>query len=261
MGTLALSLLICAPVFGETAPWQQGTVVNVNRGDRGDQLWTVTVNLGNKVLVVRPYVMASGVDAILRSASGQSLKDYVLPEGVSPGISVKVAVFSNGTVTLQNGGGRNYGGEILSQTLAPEQKPVPVYVEPTISPRQTTTADLKTEFPWKQVDDPNQRWKFTIRDQFVFGELAMPLDRQQAGDFFAIDTKKRELAFVGTARLRATIPIGAGLHKTCEWTFAIELTSVTPERIEGKINDEKHQEGCDTLGKGDNWDSAIWVRE
>jgi len=163
-----------------------------------------------------------------------------------------VSIFSNGTVTLQNGSGRNFTAEIISQTLVPES---------TTSSRQATTIDQNKEFPWKSVDDPNQHWKFTIRDQFVFAELAFPSERQQAGDFFTIDAKKRDGGFVGTARLRATVPGDAGSTKTCQWTFAIELTSVTPDRIEGKLSDEKDQEGCQRVGNCDNWTSAIWVRD
>src|ERR1700676_732006 len=98
--TLILGFLICTPAFSETAPWQQGTVVNVNRVS---SLWEVTVNLGKQVLVIRPYALP----IIL-------FKTYVQPQGVSAGMTVKVAVFANGTVTLQNGSGRNYGGDILS---------------------------------------------------------------------------------------------------------------------------------------------------
>ncbi|MBZ5635702.1 MAG: hypothetical protein LAO55_21450 [Acidobacteriia bacterium] len=285
MAMLVLGLLISALAFGETAPWQQGTVVSVQQGsfqpspdyrcstspngvnsstacravNQVVPYWDVMVNLGNKVLLIRPYVMASGLLAVLRGANRQSLKDYVLPPGVSAGVSVNVAVFSNGTVTLQNGSGRNYSGEIVSQTLVPEEKPEPARVEPTISSRQITPVDQKNEFPWKQVDDPNQRWKFTIRYQFLFGELAMAPDRQKLGDFFAIDAKKKDDSFVGTARLRATVPAGT-LTRTCEWTFAVELTSVTTDRIEGKMGDEVDQEGCEVLGKS-QWGSAIWIRE
>jgi hypothetical protein len=157
-GILALSLLTWSPVFGETAPWQQGTVVSVEQ--KFDQpspnyrctgtvqengtvsstchpgppikYWEVTIRLENQVLVIRPYVMASGVVAFLRGVNHQDLKDYVLPPGVSAGITAEVAVFSNGTVTLQNGNGRNYGGDIVSQTLVPQQKAEAVRTAPTI---------------------------------------------------------------------------------------------------------------------------------
>jgi hypothetical protein len=273
--------------FGETAPWQQGTVVSLEQGTYqpsaghqcsspskgqnssvGCKYWEVTINLADQVLMIRPYVMASAtaakglgsIDVLLRGAAGRDLKDYVLPQGVSPGMAVKVAVFSNGTVTLQNAGGRNYSAEIVSQTLAPGQKPATVYVEPTISSRPTIIVDQKAEFPWKQVDDPNQRWKFTVRDQFVFGEFAMAPDRQRIGDFFSIDAKKRDDRFVGTARLRATIPSDAGSTRTCEWTFEVELTSVTPDRIEGSLGGEVDQAGCAALGNG-AWGAATWIRE
>ena len=275
----------------ETAPWRQGTVVSVIRrqdtqrtdqpsptyrctgtSDNGSnsstcqpvtgspiKYWEVTIKLANQVLVIRPYLTASGVTGFLIGLLG---KEYLLPPGVSAGVTVQVAIFSNGTVTLQNGSGQNYGGEIVTQTLIPEQKQEPVYAEPTSAARPTIMAEQQAEFPWKQVDDPNQRWKFTIRDQFVFGELAFMQDRQQLGDFFSIDAKKRGDSFVGTARLRATLPSEAGSTKTCEWTFGIELTSVTSDRIEGELSNEKGQAGCQTVGTGEKWSStAIWIRE
>jgi hypothetical protein len=278
----------------ETASSQQGTVMSVTRRQdtqRTDQpsptyrctgtsdngansstcqpvtgkpimYWEVTIRLTNQVLVIRPYLMESGVTGFLAVLLGGPTKNYTLPPGVSAGMMVQVAIFSNGTVTLQNGSGQNYAGEIVSQTLVPDQKPEPVYAEPTISARPTIMAEQQAEFPWKQVDDPNQRWKFTIRNQFVFGELAFMPDRQQLGDFFSIDAKKRGDSFVGTARLRATVPSDAGATKNCEWTFRIELSSVTPDRIEGKLSDEKSQAGCQTVGTGPTWSSAaIWVRE
>src|ERR1041385_7165436 len=138
---LVLSSFVCASAFGakESAPWQQATVLSIQErsfqrspdlqcttSPNGTELsttcreaarrsipyWEVTIKLKNQVLIVRPYQAwtgASGALAAFLSGLNGVTKDYVLPPGISPGNGVNVAIFSNGTVTLRNGKGKNYG--------------------------------------------------------------------------------------------------------------------------------------------------------
>jgi len=102
-----------------------------------------------------------------------------------------------------------------------------------------SSSTAKAQFLWKSVQDPNLRWKFKIGDQFVYGELFLPEERHKMGDFFTVDVKKRGDKFIGTQRVRGTLKISDNspqgfYYKPCQWEFAVELETVTNERIEGR---------------------------
>ena len=91
----------------------------------------------------------------------------MLPSGVAAGSAVKVAVFSNGTVTMQNGRGQNYSAEIISQqmvTLPADVRGPSEATRPTIirdPPRQHSAVGPvapPNPYPWMIADEPFLRW-------------------------------------------------------------------------------------------------------
>jgi hypothetical protein len=126
------------------------------------------------------------------------------------------------------------------------------------------------EAMWKLTQNPNNRWKFKIGDQFLYGEHAFPEERRKLGDFDTVDVKKQGDGFAGTQRVRATFKIkdasAQGFrYKACQWSFAVELTSVTDDRIEGRW--EGYPPGskvnpltCERSGER-IWEDVAWVRE
>jgi hypothetical protein len=262
-------MLCLRPTFGETAPWQDGVILSV---EISPAYTDVAVAVSDTVYVCRPFDTSAlgavhrALDSLNRGLEGKDAIKYyyvgVNARDVRAGARAQMAFFSNGTAKLLSAGGQQFACEIISQRYYPSETKSETNAVQTQAPAPTTslppTVDQKNEFPWKLVDDPNLRWKFTIRDQFVFGELASPPERQQLGDFFTLDAKKQGEGFVGTARLRETVSVEAGSTKTCERTLTVELTSVSPDRIEGKFSNEKDQAGCPKVGE--NW-GAVWIRE
>ena len=123
---------------------------------------------------------------------------------------------------------------------------------------------------WNLAQNPNSRWTFKIGDQFVYGEHAFPEERRNLGDFDTVDVKKQGDGFAGTQRMRLTFKIKdaspQGFHyKACQWNFAVELTSVTDDRIEGRWEgyppDSKvNPFTCERSGER-SWEDVAWVRE
>ncbi len=146
------------------------------------------------------------------------------------------------------------------------EKPVPV-----TQPRKTSTAvEPLGESIWKPTQNPNSRWKFKIGDQFLYGEHSYAEERRKLGDFDTVDVKKQGEGFIGTQRVRATFKIKdtspqGFRYKTCLWTFAVELTSATDDRIDGRW--EGYPPGskvnpltCERSGQR-IWEDVAWVRE
>jgi hypothetical protein len=124
--------------------------------------------------------------------------------------------------------------------------------------------------PWKLVQNPNSRWEFKITDQFLYGEHVLADERRKLGDYDTVDVKKSGDALTGTQRERTTFKIKdaspQGFHyKACQWQFAVELTSVTEDRIEGRW--ESYSPGsqvnpltCERSGTR-IWEDVTWIRQ
>lgn len=123
---------------------------------------------------------------------------------------------------------------------------------------------------WKLIQNPNSRWKFKVSDKFICGEHAYPEERRKLGDFDTVDVKKKGDGYTGTQRVRVTFKIKDASpqgfrYKACQWNFAVELASVTDDRIEGWW--EGYPPGspvnpltCERSGER-SWDDVAWVRE
>jgi len=95
-------------------------------------------------------------------------------------------------------------------------------------------ADAKSEQPLE----------IKVGDQFLYGEHAHPEERRKLGDFDTVDVKKQGDGFAGMQRVRVTFRIKDASpqgfrYKACQWIFAVELTSVTDDRIEGAGKDTR----------------------
>jgi hypothetical protein len=154
-----------------------------------------------------------------------------------------------------------------SQAQLHEESPTPATEVVAIAP-EASTSDGQTG--WKLVQNPNAGWHFTIKEQFIFGERMLPDERKQLGDFDTVDVKKLGNQFVGTQRTRRTFKVrdtsSQGFHyKTCRWDFAVELTSVTSDRIEGRWEGYPHDSTLDPVTcerSGERiWEDATWIRE
>jgi hypothetical protein len=122
---------------------------------------------------------------------------------------------------------------------------------------------------WKLVQSPNFPWKFKIGDQFLYGERTMPEEQRKMGDYDTVDVKKQGDGFNGTQRVRVTFKIKdatpQGFHyKACQWDFAVELTSVTEERIEGRwegySRDSKLNPNTCVRSGQRIWEDATWIK-
>ncbi len=123
---------------------------------------------------------------------------------------------------------------------------------------------------WTLAENPNSKWKFRVRDQFLFGERILPDERKALGDFDTVDVKRQGDRFVGTQRVRITFRIKDSSpegysSKKCQWDFPVELGSVTDERIEGKWESYPRDSKVNALTcvrSGDRfWESATWIRD
>ena len=156
------------------------------------------------------------------------------------------------------------------QSLQTRQNPAPQET-PVATPVSAPAPDIAGGAAmWKLTQNPNSRWTFKIGDQFLFGEHAFPEERRKLGDFDTVDVKRQGDGFTGMQRERTTLKIKdaspQGFHyKVCLWTFAVELTTVTGDRIEGRW--EGYAPGskinpltCERSGER-IWEDVAWVRE
>jgi hypothetical protein len=135
------------------------------------------------------------------------------------------------------------------------------------------TADSMGDLPmWKLTQDPNSRWNFRISDKFLYAERVVLENRRKLGDFDNVDVKKQGDGdgYVGTQRRRIVFRIAdnspQGFHyNACRWDFAVQLTSVTDARIEGRW--EGYPRGsninpttCERSGER-VWEDVAWIRE
>jgi hypothetical protein len=93
---------------------------------------------------------------------------------------------------------------------------------------------------WRLVQSPKERWRFKIEEEFLYGERVMTQEQGDLGDFDTVYVQKEEGKSIGTQRVRLTtkVPDDSAREvyrlKVCRWDFAVEITSVTANRIEGR---------------------------
>jgi hypothetical protein len=149
----------------------------------------------------------------------------------------------------------------------------PAQEAPVASPTASSSPASRSsggEAMWKLTQNPNSRWTFKVGDQFLYGEHAYPEERRKLGDFDTVDVKKQGDGFAGTQRMRLTFKIKDASpqgfrYKACQWSFAVELTSVTDDRIEGRWegyppDSQVNPLTCERSGER-SWEDVAWVRE
>ena len=156
------------------------------------------------------------------------------------------------------------------QGLQSGQRPAPQET-PVVAPKSTPSPPASSsETMWKLTQNPNSRWKFKISTQFLYGEHTYPEERRKLGDFDTVDVKKQGDNFAGTQRIRITFKIKdespqGFYYKACQWDFAVEMTSVTDERIDGRwegysAGSQTNPVTCERSGER-TWQDVAWVRE
>ncbi|MGH9646110.1 MAG: hypothetical protein ACRD4E_04765 [Bryobacteraceae bacterium] len=96
---------------------------------RAERFWRVTVDVGNKRLVVRPYRPAKLLDALNQDAT-----DYVDPH-LTPGSPMEVALTSSKSIRLRSDQGQGIAALVDSQELlsSPEVLPRPQAIAPVLA--------------------------------------------------------------------------------------------------------------------------------
>ena len=154
------------------------------------------------------------------------------------------------------------------QSKRPETQETPVPV--TTAGTTSAEVELSDEAMWKHTQNPNSRWRFKIGDRFLYGEHNFPAERRELGDFDTVDVKKQADNYTGTQRVRVTFKIKDASpqgfrYKACQWNFAVELTTVTDDRIEGRWEgyppgSQTNPLTCERSGAR-IWEDVAWVRE
>ncbi len=98
----------------------------------------------------------------------------------------------------------------------------------------------------------------------------LPEERRKLGDFDTVDVKKQGDVYVGVQRVRRAFKLRdaspEGFHyNVCQWTFAVELTIATDERIEGRWEGyppgtQVNPANCERSGDR-TWQDVAWIRE
>jgi hypothetical protein len=149
---------------------------------------------------------------------------------------------------------------ITAQTAPPQEPSMPV----------ATATPAPGAGTWKFTQAPDAKWTIKIDEHYLYGERILPDSRVQVGDFDTVDVKKQGDKYVGTQRMRVTFKLpdsrarGGYRMKTCRWDFGVELTLVSPGRIEGRWEgygrDSKiDHKDCSRSGQR-IWEEATWIR-
>jgi hypothetical protein len=135
------------------------------------------------------------------------------------------------------------------------------------SPGAVVEAVATIESP-KEGSAPTTRWKSltsgavrTLRFEgdYIYGETILPEAAVKAGEFFLLDIKKDGNKYVG--KINGKIVSTAG--QSCQVTWPVELTLVTPDRIEGRgtsppTNAKFNWSKCEFVPAAD-WVPFTWI--
>ena len=121
--------------------------------------------------------------------------------------------------------------------------------------------DAVDGFParWKSLTSGTVR-TLRFEGEYIYGETILSDDAAKAGGFFLMDVKKDGDKYVG--KINGHILSAPG-GKSCSVTSPIELTLVTPERIEGRsftppANAKIDWNTCTTSPPAD-WQTFTWI--
>jgi hypothetical protein len=154
--------------------------------------------------------------------------------------------------------------DIVQQTaISRQQSQAPPVQEARASieaPKSETTGSTPG-FParWKSMTSGVVR-TLRFEGEYIYGETVLPDDAVKAGMFFLMDVKKDGDKYVGKTNGRVLSAPGG---KSCSVTWPIELTLVTPERIEGRGFTPPHNTKIDwnacTYSPPADWQTFTWI--
>jgi hypothetical protein len=103
----------------------------------------------------------------------------------------------------------------------------------TIEAPQSETAGSNSGFPsrWKSMTNGTIR-TLRFEGEYIYGEAVLPEAAARAGAFGLMDVKKDGDKYAGKVNRRIVSQDG---RKSCSMSSPIELTLVSPERVEGRI--------------------------
>jgi hypothetical protein len=133
--------------------------------------------------------------------------------------------------------------------------------EPSIEAPKAAAVASDSGFPvrWKSMTNGIIR-TLRFEGEYIYGEALLPEAAVKAGVFGLMDVKKDGDKYIGKINRRTVSPDG---NKACSATLPIELTLVSPERIEGRwlvppVN-AKMDWGTCTFSSPAEWRTFTWI--
>ena len=143
-------------------------------------------------------------------------------------------------------------------TSAPQAAPVSIE-RPASQTQETSDGNSGFASRWKSMTSGTVR---TMRFQgdYIYAELVLPDAAAKAGAFQLSELKKDGDKYAGKANARLIRPDGGA---SCSFSWPIELSLVTPDRIEGRVMSPPQTAkidwtSCSTAVPAD-WQSFVWI--
>ena len=126
--------------------------------------------------------------------------------------------------------------DVVQQTAIVQAQPQASSVQEvgsSIQPPKSENADANTEHPtrWKSMMNGSIR-TLRFEGEYIYGETLLPEASANAGAYYLMEVKKDGDKYAG--KINWHILSGAG-GKSCSGSSDIELTLVSPKRIEGRV--------------------------
>jgi hypothetical protein len=154
--------------------------------------------------------------------------------------------------------------DVVQQTgISRQQGETPATQEAaaTIEPPPSEAEVSNSGFPvrWKSMTNGTIR-TLRFEGEYIYGEAVLPEAAAKAGVFGLMDVKKDGDKYVGKINRRSVSPEGG---KACLATLPIELTLVSPQRIEGRwlvppANAKMDWSTC-TFSQPSDWQAFTWI--
>lgn len=150
--------------------------------------------------------------------------------------------------------------EIVKQQQ-PQESPVQEIASSIESPKSEASRDANNAYPtrWKSMVNGSIR-TLRFEGEYIYGETIMREDVAKAGAYVLMDVKKAGDKYVGTTNWRLVSGPGG---KSCSGTSNIELTLVTPARIEGRTFSPSRDGKIDwdkcTFSPAPDWQPFSWI--
>jgi hypothetical protein len=144
----------------------------------------------------------------------------------------------------------------------PQTAPAPVpEAAASIEAPKSEAPNTESGFPgrWKSMNSGTVR-TLRVQGEYVYAEVVLPNAQAKAGMFVLTEAKKDGEKYVG----RTSEPLlKTQTGPSCSVTNPIEFTSVTPDRIEGRVfisppNEKIDWNSCSYSSPSD-WQAFVWI--